>query len=88
MIVKLYTGCPAAAAFDFIINRLKPKHGKIQYFKGNEMEATKRYQFRPLKPLQQKKSGPKQQEGLDDEVLLVLMRIRLDSPIEDLAFFN
>ena len=36
-VVKLYTGCPTAAAFDFIINRLKPKHGKIQYFKGNEI---------------------------------------------------
>ena len=27
-IVKLYTGCPTAAAVDFIINRLKPKHEK------------------------------------------------------------
>ena len=72
-------------AFDFIINRLKPKHGKIQYFKGNEME-TKRYQFSSSKPLCLKKPGPKQQLGLDDEVFLVLMRIRLDSPIEDLAF--
>ena len=46
-IVKLYTGCPTTAAFDFIINRLKPKHGKILYFKGNEMETLKRYQFSP-----------------------------------------
>ena len=42
-IIKLYTGCPTAAAFDFTINRLKPKDGKIQYFKGNDMESTKRY---------------------------------------------
>ena len=27
-IVKLYTSCPTAAAVDFIINRLKPKHEK------------------------------------------------------------
>ena len=82
----MYTGCPTAAAFDFIINLLKPKHGKIQYFKGNEMETTRRYQFSPSKPLCWKKPGPKQQLGLDNEVLLVLMRIPLDSPIEDLAF--
>ena len=34
----------------------------------------------------QKKPGPKRQLGLGDKVLLVLMRICLDSPIEDLAF--
>ena len=78
-IVKLYTGYPAAAAFDFIINRFKPKHGEIQYFRGNEMEKTKRYQFSQCKPLFHKKPEPTRQLGLDDEVLLVLMRMRLVS---------
>ena len=50
------------------------------------METTKRYQFSPSKPLLRKKPGPKQQLGLDDEVLLVLMRTSSDSPIVDLAF--
>ena len=50
------------------------------------MEATKRYQFSQSKPFCQKKPGPKRQLGLDNDVLLVLMRICLDSPIEDLAF--
>ena len=59
---------------------------KSSIFEGNEMETTKRYQLSPSKPLCQKKPGPKQQLGLDDEVMLVLMRIRLDSPIKDLAF--
>ena len=54
-IIKLYTGCPTAAAFDFTINRLKPKDGKIQYFKGNDIESTKRYHLSPSKPLCQKK---------------------------------
>ena len=85
-IVKLYTVGPTAAAFDFVINRLKPKHGKIQYFQGNEMETRKTYQFSQSKPLFQKKPGPKRQLALDDNVLLVSMRIRLDSPIEDSAF--
>ena len=58
-IVKFYTGSPTPAAFDFIIYCLKPKHGKIQYFKGNEMKATKRYLFILSKPLCQKKPGPK-----------------------------
>ena len=50
------------------------------------MEITKRYQFSPSKPLCQKKPGPKQQLGLENEVFLVLMHIHLDFPIEDLAF--
>ena len=50
------------------------------------METIKWYQFSPSKPLCQKKPGPKQQLGLENEVLLVLMCICLDSPTEDLAF--
>ena len=45
-----------------------------------------RNQLSPSKPLCQKKREPKRQLGLDDEALLVLMRIRLDSLVEDLAF--
>ena len=84
----MYNGCPAASALDFNINRLKPKHGKIQYSKENEMEITKTSQFSPSKPLCQRKPGPKRQLALDGEVLLVLMGIRLDSSIEDLAFLH
>ena len=82
----MYTSSPIAAAFDFTVNLVKPKHGKIRYFKGNEMETTKIYQFSPSKPLCQKKPGPKRQLGLANDFLLVLMSICLDSPIEDLAF--
>ena len=52
------------------------------------METTKAYQFIASKPLCQKKPAPKRQLALDDEVLLILMGIRLDSPIEDLAFLH
>ena len=60
------------------MNRLKPKHAKIQYFKRNKME-TIRNQFSPSNPLCQKKLGPKRQLGLDDEVLLVLMCISISA---------
>ena len=82
----MYTRCLTAVAFDIIVNRLKPKHWQIQYFKENKMKPTKRYQFTPSKPLCQEKHGPKQELRLDDEVLLVLMCIHLDPPIEDIAF--
>ena len=57
--------------------------GKSSILEGMKWKT---YQFSPSKPLCQKKPGPKQQLGLDDEVLLVLMHIRLDFLIEDLAF--
>ena len=47
------------------------------------MEITKRYQLSPSKP---EEPGSKQKLGLDDDVLLVLMYIRLHFPIEDLVF--
>ena len=85
-IIKLNTGCPTAAAFNFIINRLQPKDGEIHYFKGNEMETAKRYQFSPSKLLCHKELERKRQLRLDDEVLFLLMRIYLDSSTEYLAF--
>ena len=40
-IVKLYNGYPAAAAFDFIINHFKPKHGKSSILKGIKWKKQK-----------------------------------------------
>lgn len=40
-IVKLYTGFLAALAFEFVVNHVKLKHEKIQYFKGNELVGSK-----------------------------------------------
>ena len=85
-IIKLYTGCPTAKAFMFIVNRIRPKHGKVAYYKGKESDTVKRYQHSPSKPCSQKKPGPSRQLKLEDEILLTLMRIRLDSPVADLAF--
>ena len=76
-----------AATFDFIINYVKPKHGRIKYFKGNEMKTIKRYQFSTSMTVCQKKPVTKWQLGLDDKALLVFIRICLDSTIEDSAFW-
>ena len=85
-IIKLYTGCPTAKVFLFIVDRVRSKHGKISYFKGKNSFQVKNYQHSPSKPLSRKKTGPSRQLKLEDEILLTLMRIRLDPPIEDLAF--
>ncbi|XP_004213091.1 uncharacterized protein LOC101237675 [Hydra vulgaris] len=47
----------------------------------------KQYQFSPAsKPSSTEKPGPARQLFVEDEVLLTLMRIRLDSPLQDLTF--
>ena len=86
--VKLYTGCPSAKVFEFIVDHVRVKHQKIHYYKGStSMNAgQKQYQLSPVKNLCQHKPGPPRILPLEEEILMTLMRIRLDCPIEDLAF--
>ena len=46
----------------------------------------KEYQLSPVKDLSQHKPGPSRILSLENEILMTLMRIRLDCPVEDLAF--
>ena len=88
-IVKLYTGCPSPNIFEFLVDHVRAKHQKIHYYKGsNSMNADcpKQYQLSPVKHLSQHKPEPSRILSLEDEILMTLMRIRLDCPVEDLAF--
>lgn len=87
-IVKLYTGCSSAKIFDFIVDHVRTKHQKLKYYKGHDSITTnpKQYQVSPIKDLCQRKPGPSRILSLEDEILMTLMRIRLDCPVEDLAF--
>ena len=87
-IVKLYTGCPSPEISEFIVDHVRAKHQKIHYYKGsNSMNVgPKQYQLSPVKDLSQHKPGPSRILSLEDEILMNLMRIRLDCPVEDLAF--
>ena len=87
-IVKLYTGCPSPQIFELIVDHVRARHQKIHYYKGsNSMNADpKQYQLSPVKDLSQHKPGPSRILSLEDEILMTLMRIRLDCPVEDRAF--
>jgi hypothetical protein len=87
-VIKLYTGCPTENVFLYIVSRVKAKHKKVSYFMDHKRSfEPKQYQFSPAsKLLSKKKPGPSRQLLVEDEVLLTLMRIRLDSPLQDLAF--
>ncbi|XP_065683771.1 uncharacterized protein LOC136096454 [Hydra vulgaris] len=87
-VIKLYTGCPTENVFLYIVSRVQAKHKKVSYFMDYKRSfEPKQYQFSPAsKPSSTGKPGPARQLFVEDEVLLTLMRIRLDSPLQDLAF--
>lgn len=82
----MYTGCPSSKVFRFIIEHVRPKHLKLQYYKGDNSVKNKQYQYSPAKLFCQRKPGPSRSLSLEDEILMTLMRIRLDAPVADLAF--
>ena len=85
--VKFYTGILTTKLFLFVANLLKQKHRKIHYYSGNTSSGEpKRYQISPIKLFCQQKPGRSRKLYVEDELLTTLMRIRLDSPLEDLAF--
>ena len=84
--IKFYTGIPTSKLFMFIANQLRSKHQKLHYYNGFSDDKAKKYQISPVKLFCQKKPGPSRTLSLEDEILMTLMRIRLDSPIEDLSF--
>ena len=85
-LVKLYTGCPSSEMFYFIVDKVKPHSSKLQYYRGQISHESKKYQQSPTIPGCQTKPGPKRRVTLENEILMTLMRIRLDLKIDDLAF--
>ena len=64
---------------------MRTKHRKLKYYKGPDSvsDEPKQYQISPIKHLCQRKPGPSHIVSLEDEILMTLMRIRLDCPVED-----
>ena len=64
------------------------KHRKLKDDKEPDSVSNepKQYQTNPIKYLCQRKAGPSHIVSLEDEILMTLMRIRLDSPVEDLSY--
>ena len=78
--VKLHTGFPSAKIFEFVFESIEPKCEDMQYFKGKNSFDVKIYQTSEcIKP------GPARVLKPVDEMLLTLMKLRLNLLHEDLA---
>jgi len=81
-LTELYTGISTYGAFKFLSAKLEGKVAKMQYYKGTYSHKSKRYQVNES----QAKPGRKRALNCDNELLMVLARLRQGLSVEDLAF--
>ena len=81
-LVELYTGIPTYGVFKFLSKKLEGKVTKMQYYKGVDSHKSKRYQVNDSHA----KPGRKRALNCENELLLVLARLRQGLSLEDLAF--
>ncbi|XP_022111667.1 uncharacterized protein LOC110990892 [Acanthaster planci] len=80
-LVKVYTGLPNYALFQWLFEEVKHHASNMQYYKGKVSQTDKKYQKNNLE-----KPGPKRSLALENEFLMTLMKLRLNLREEDLAF--
>ena len=81
-LTELYTGISTYGAFKFLSAKLEGKVAKMQYYKGTYSHKSERYQVNES----QAKPGRKRALNCDNELLMVLARLRQGLSVEDLAF--
>ena len=81
-LVELYTGISTYGVFTFLSKKLEGEVAKMQYYKGVDSHKSKRYQVNDSHA----KPGRKRALNCENELLLVLARLRQGLSLEDLAF--
>lgn len=79
-LVKVHTGLPSYALFSWIFNEVKDVAVNMKYYKGEQSLDTKSYQ-----ESNGKKPGPKRKLSMEDELLMTIMKLRLNLNLEFLA---
>ena len=80
-LVKMHTGLPSALMFDWLFEQLEPHLEDLKYFKGKNSFNVEKYQTSGcLKP------GPSRALKPVDELLITLMKLRMNLSHADLAF--
>ncbi|XP_066288831.1 uncharacterized protein [Branchiostoma lanceolatum] len=79
-LIHLHTGLASYALFIWIFSLIKPKLPYMQYFKSSQSQSTKSYQVRRTN-----KPGPKRLLSYQNELLVTLMKIKLNLSEQFLA---
>ena len=79
--LKFYTGLQNKKVFEWIMNKIKDKIAKLQYYQGKKSFIEKKYQIS-----QKKKSGRKPSLSPENCLFLTLFRLRVGLPEQDIAF--
>ena len=79
--LKFYTGLQNKKVFEWIMNKIKDKIAKLQYYQGKQSFTEKNYQTS-----QTKKSGRKPSLSSENCLFLTLLRLRVGLPKQDIAF--
>jgi hypothetical protein len=79
-LVKVHTGLPSYSLFYWIFNEVKEPARNMKYYKGDQSLNTKSYQEHNTQ-----KPGPKRKLCLEDELLLTLMKLRLNLTLDFIA---
>ncbi|XP_789683.1 uncharacterized protein LOC584740 [Strongylocentrotus purpuratus] len=80
-LIKFYTGIPTYQQYKWLMEQVHPRAVTLHYFKGKSSLDDKNYQV-----LNHQKPGKKRSQSLEDELLMTLMKLRLNLREEDLAF--
>ncbi|XP_038068286.1 uncharacterized protein LOC119737769 [Patiria miniata] len=80
-LIKLYTGLPRYQLFEWLFEEIKPHTKNMHYYKGKRSAEDKAYQLK-----NSDKPGRKRSQALEDELLMTLMKLRLNLREDDLAF--
>ncbi|XP_019629817.1 PREDICTED: uncharacterized protein LOC109474043 [Branchiostoma belcheri] len=78
--MKLHTGLVNYGKFRWVFNEVKDNLSQLQYYKGQQSQSEKKYQTAGCK-----KPGPSRLLSPEDELLLTLMKIRMNLLEDDLA---
>ena len=73
--VRIYTGLPHKRAFQSLLNHVSSKANKIRYWYGSKKVISTKYPRRFKKTPE--KSGPKRKLTIEEELVLVLLKVRL-----------
>ena len=80
-LVKIYTGLPSMALFNYVFDKVSPNLSRLNYYRGESAGegGEKRCDPSHLRP------GPDRELSHKDEMLMTLMKLRLNLTEDDLA---